>query len=118
MKTEIRLVNNQVMKDCSKCNEIKPLSESFYMKRTKGRVVFNARCKDCERQRNNTRRENNKEICRERNRKYYKNNKDLFREYWFNNKDKKSKNNKVYRLKTELGGRKLNRGTRALRNRK
>ena len=91
------------MKTCTKCNQIKPLTE--YYKRGKG---YNSRCKHCCRAKlkkyyeNNPEkfrtyvkkyRENNLEKCRARSKKYYENNREkrsaYKKKYRENNREKR-----------------------------
>jgi hypothetical protein len=47
-----------------------------------------------------------------RNALYYQNNKEYYRNYWQNNKDKRSEGNLRYRIKEKLGGDKNKVGSR------
>ena len=75
------------MKTCTKCNQIKPLTE--YYKKRKG---LNSRCKHCCRAWRKKYRENNREKKRACDKKYYENNPEKKRayvkKYRENNRDK------------------------------
>lgn len=75
------------MKTCTKCNQIKPLTE--YCKKRKG---YNSRCKHCCRAYNKKWSENNRDKKRACDKKYYENNSEKKRayvkKYRENNRDK------------------------------
>jgi len=63
--------DEEPLKKCSNCGELKPFSEFYKQKNSKYGVQ--SRCKECE---------------KEHNKKYYENNKEKMKEYYENNKEK------------------------------
>ena len=86
------------MKECSKCREIKPLTE-FY-KQSKSKDGFSNICKSCKSIQDKEYRENNKEKVLKKKKEYYENNKETIaikcKEWRTNNKELKAQRDKVY----------------------
>jgi flagellar biosynthesis GTPase FlhF len=82
------------MKKCSKCGEVKPLTEFYKHESTKDRLF--TYCKVCKNKQNKEYRENNPEKVKETRKKYYKNNLEKIKEQnrkWVENNLEKVKEN-------------------------
>jgi hypothetical protein len=102
----------EVLKVCAKCDETKNIINFYVHTNRNGKKALNSYCKECWSKITNQIRSKNPIKHKMRNALYYQNNKEYYRNYWQNNKDKRSEGNLRYRIKEKLGGDKNKVGSR------